>query len=261
MLCYFNNIFIEVSQVKISPDMRGFRYGDGAFETIRVVKSKPYALDLHMMRLKKSLQILRIDDLDWPEIIEACNRLPSLNQTESALLRIYVSRGASKRGLMPDFSAAPIVFIEVCDISLPLVKELKVVVSPYPYVNYLDGGKSANQQVNIMSKIYAHEQNCDDALMLSPEGKVLCLTSANLFFTQKSKLVTAKNGVVRGIIRQKILELWPGEVEERAICLEDLKDFDGCFATNVNIVALDIASIGQVHYNKRHADIFLAQIF
>ncbi len=45
----------------ITLDNRAFHYGDGVFETMRVVRGRTCFLDAHWIRLNEGLKVLRID--------------------------------------------------------------------------------------------------------------------------------------------------------------------------------------------------------
>ncbi|MGI9295660.1 MAG: aminotransferase class IV, partial [Pseudomonadales bacterium] len=88
-------------QDHVSVNDRGMMYGDGLFETIRVVRGKCQLLDLHLQRLRVGLQVLNIS-CSMPRLEKwLCDYLELLQQTERAVLKIIVTRGHSARGYAP----------------------------------------------------------------------------------------------------------------------------------------------------------------
>ena len=61
---YFNGKFIPKEEAKISPDDRGFLFGDGIYEVVRWYEGFFYDMDNHVTRLGRSLRELRINWAD-----------------------------------------------------------------------------------------------------------------------------------------------------------------------------------------------------
>ena len=62
-----NGQFMPAGQATINVADRGFRFGDGVFETIRLVEGVPYQWEAHLARLNAGLAALRITppNADW----------------------------------------------------------------------------------------------------------------------------------------------------------------------------------------------------
>ena len=58
---YFNGEWIPYSQVRISPDDRGFRLGDVIYDVARTFNGKSFRMKEHIDRLYRSLKYVRID--------------------------------------------------------------------------------------------------------------------------------------------------------------------------------------------------------
>jgi branched-subunit amino acid aminotransferase/4-amino-4-deoxychorismate lyase len=107
-IVWWNGTFCPIESVRISPLDRGFLYGDGLFETIRLQKGKPLWLSEHLDRLKKSLSFFNIKsvgeffDMEKAgEIIdELCRKNPHLG--EVARLKIIVTRGTNPTLGLPE---------------------------------------------------------------------------------------------------------------------------------------------------------------
>ena len=55
MTVYFNGTFMDKADVSISPDDRGFLFGDGVYEVVRAEDGILFRLDDHRRRLARSL--------------------------------------------------------------------------------------------------------------------------------------------------------------------------------------------------------------
>ena len=60
MIAYFNGQYVSKENVKISPDDRGFLFGDGVYEVIRSYGGRLFKIDDHLSRLSHSLGELRM---------------------------------------------------------------------------------------------------------------------------------------------------------------------------------------------------------
>ena len=52
MKAIFNGEILDWDEVRLFPQNRGFRYGDGFFETVAIINGVPRLLDRHLIRLK-----------------------------------------------------------------------------------------------------------------------------------------------------------------------------------------------------------------
>ena len=108
---YLNHTLLAADQAVVSVQDRGFKYGDGVYETIGVHGDVPYQFELHIERLASALKAIRID-FDTTGLKDQCRQLLHKNQCENGILRIQITRGSGSRGFLPFQSSAPTVFIE-----------------------------------------------------------------------------------------------------------------------------------------------------
>src|SRR5436190_21945330 len=81
---------------------RGFLYGDGLFETMRVFNGKPFRWAAHLERLQRGAEFLKIRVPFSADALRGfAGQLISENQAEQALLRVTLSRGVGVRGYSP----------------------------------------------------------------------------------------------------------------------------------------------------------------
>ncbi len=75
-MSHFNfNGKIVAATTAIGPENRGLRYGDGLFETIKMINGKLLLEDDHFARLWKGLQVLQFDLQDAKTLIERMFRI------------------------------------------------------------------------------------------------------------------------------------------------------------------------------------------
>ena len=99
MIVYFNGEFLPKDRVRISPDDRGFLFGDGVYEAIRADRGRLFAAEPHFRRLARSLRELRIAQPDLAQIQAAIEGVLERNDLLDCKAAVYIqiTRGAAPR--------------------------------------------------------------------------------------------------------------------------------------------------------------------
>lgn len=96
-IVYFNGAFVPKRDVRISPDDRGFLFGDGVYEVVRAYDGRLFEAEAHFERLARSLRALRIDGPDPAAFADVARRLMDDNDVHDAALYIQITRGEAPR--------------------------------------------------------------------------------------------------------------------------------------------------------------------
>jgi branched-chain amino acid aminotransferase len=152
----------------------GLLRGDGIFEVMRLYAGRPYALAEHMARFGSSARNLRLD-VDIEAMHAEIEALLAANGDNDALLRIVATRGGRR-----------LAFIEPLPRHLASVRLGYVTYAP-PRI--LNGVKSLSYAGNMLATRQAQERGFDEALLVTPHGRVLEGPTSSLFW--------AKDGVLR----------------------------------------------------------------
>ncbi len=72
---FFNGKYVAKQSVSISPDDRGFLFGDGVYEVVRSYGGRFFALDAHLQRMHNGLCELQIRGVDSAAFAEFCKQL------------------------------------------------------------------------------------------------------------------------------------------------------------------------------------------
>ncbi len=98
---YLNGQFVPKAQALIPVEDRGFIFGDGIYEVVRVVEGRVFAWDAHAARLANGLAGIRIDPAgaDSATLLGVCERLVRDNGLAAGEATVYlqVTRGAAPR--------------------------------------------------------------------------------------------------------------------------------------------------------------------
>ena len=238
---------------------RGFRFGDGVFETIRLENSVPYQWDNHMNRLAAGLAALRIKSghVDWALY---ARQLIRKNKASSGFLRLAVSRGSGSRGYLPHPPAMPISWVMEylppleapnAPFTLWLSSSARVPLQSLP-VNH----KLAQGIGSTLALMEAQDHQCDDALQLSTNGYVCETASANLFWLKNDTLFTPSLdcGCLSGTTRDALLRLSPLPIRLVQAGLNDLREAEALFITNSRLGVWPVRTLKPLSwsFNSHH---------
>ncbi|MDX1949600.1 MAG: aminotransferase class IV [Rickettsiales bacterium] len=234
-----NNEILDAENAKISVRDRGFRFGDGVFETIPFYNKICYHFDYHMERLKEGINSIGIY-YSFLELKSQVENLINLNQIQDGFVRIIITRGEGSRGYMPTYETEPSLVIEIVERPKMERQSAKLKISKYrkiPSECLPSNQKLMNGLSYSLVKENARKEGFFDGLMLSIDDKICECGAANIFWFKGNKLYTPslKSPCVAGVTRRIILELSPFEVIEGDFNYLSLSGADEVFITNVTL--------------------------
>jgi branched-chain amino acid aminotransferase len=190
----------------------GLLRGDGVFEVIRVYDGRPFALADHFDRIERSAGNLRLGyEVPRAELErETAELLEARGGAEfDGCLRIVLTHGG-RRLLLTE--------------PLPSMPELvRLAFVTYAPTRLLDGVKSLSYAPNMLAGRLARERGFDEALLVTPHGRVLEAPTSSLFYVgSDGRLCTPplEEHILASITRDALMRLL--DVEERAISADDL---------------------------------------
>jgi len=232
----------------LTPENRGYSYGDALFETIKVSHGKILFLEDHYFRLMSSMRVLRMEiPLSFTmEFIEAeiLKTIDKNNLTNaSARVKIQVHRNTGGLYLPTNKEVTFIISAKATDNDFYLLNEDAYEVDLFKdfYVapGLLSTLKTNNKALNVVGSIYAKENDFNNCLLLNTNKSVVEALNGNLFLVKDNTIKTPPlaDGCLKGIMRQQIinsLELLPDyTLEEISISPFELQKADELFITNV----------------------------
>ena len=231
MLGSLNGTIAPVGEISIPVTDEGLIRGDGVFEVVRLYGGVPFALDEHYARMGRSAQIARLP-VDFTALSSEVSALLAEADPGDAALRIICTRGGRR-----------IVLVEPVHEFPPTVALAPITYAP---TRVLDGVKSLSYCANMLCTRLAKEQGADEALLVTPHGRVLEAPTSSFFYVRDGYLITPplEDHILDSITRRWILSLF--EVEERPTTLEDLRGAEEAFLASTFKEALPIHAIGDV---------------
>jgi branched-subunit amino acid aminotransferase/4-amino-4-deoxychorismate lyase len=264
MLVYLNGKMINQLNASISIDNRSFRYGDGCFETMKLMHGKVLQPKLHTDRLFASLALLQFDCPSYftpSYIIEHIEMLAAKNQhTSLARIRLTVFRGDG--GLYDVDNMRPNLLIQ----SWPLNPEnnrlnenglvIDVFTKGHKACDAFSNLKSNNYLLYAMAALRAKAQHCNDLLVLNQYGRIADSTIANVWIIEKEKLITPllTEAPVEGTMRRFLLENATKlgfDANEESISIERLVQADEVFLTNAIYGMKWVKQCGEASYGNQ----------
>jgi aminodeoxychorismate lyase len=255
MLVFLNGQFVSEAQAVVPVNDRGFLYGDGLFETMRVCGGRPFRLAQHLERMKRGADFLKIKcPFTSGELEKFAGQLIEQNQMPEAVLRVTLTRGPGERGYTPPAGSRPTVVMtlhavpEVPKAGVPIQWRLITSSFRIPADDPLSPFKTTSKLVHVMARREAVEKSADEALLLNTNGEVAETAGGNLFWICGGKICTvpASCGALPGITRAVVLEICQTlglPVNERVIKPEALRSSEGIFITQSVLGIVPVAAL------------------
>lgn len=231
MLGSINGGIAPVAELRIPVTDDGLVRGDGVFEVVRLYGGVPFALEPHYARLERSAQTSRLP-VDIAALRGEVTALLAEANPGDAALRIMCTRGGRRIALIEQVAEFP------ASIALALVT--------YSPTRVLDGVKSLSYCANMLCTRLAKEQGADEALLVTPHGRVLEAPTSSFFYVREGRLITPPlaDHILDSITRRWIVELF--DVEERPTTLDDLRGAEEAFLASTFKEALPVHAIGDI---------------
>jgi aminodeoxychorismate lyase len=215
MIVFLNGQFVPEDRAQVSVFDRGFLYGDGLFETLRVLNGKPFRWQQHMERLRQGLQFMNlISPFDEADLCGFAKELIARNEMPDSLLRLTLSRGVGPRGYSPKGADSPTVVMSLHPAPAPGQDQplrWKLVTSSVrlPANEPLALFKNCNKLPQILARSEADASGAQEALLLNTDGYVVEATSSNFFWAEEGTICTPPlvSGILPGVTRAVIFEL------------------------------------------------------
>jgi branched-chain amino acid aminotransferase len=217
----------------------GLLRGDGVFEVIRVYDGVAFALTEHLDRLERSGANLRLPDVfrseletEIPELLEARG-----GSSFDGALRIVVTRGGRRLLLTEPLQPKP-----------PRIRLGFVTYAP---TRVLDGIKSLSYGANMLTTRLAQERGFDEALLVTPHGRVLEAPTSTLFWVAGDGALCTPpldEHILASITRDRITKLL--NVEERSCPTDELLAAGEAFLASTIREVQSVGAVEDVEFEE-----------
>jgi branched-chain amino acid aminotransferase len=212
----------------------GLLRGDGVFEVVRVYDGRPFALAEHLARLERSAANLRLGDVPRAELEADVGELLSARGGHfDGCLRVVLTRGGRRLLLTEQVPDKP--------------ARARLGCVTYAPTRVLDGIKSLSYAGNMLATRLAQERGFDEALLVTPHGRVLEAPTSSIFWVDSTDALCTpplSEHILASITRDRLLRV--AEVVERPCTMQDLGQAREAFLASTTREVQSIAAIEDV---------------
>ena len=263
-IAYINGNFVPLKDAKVSILDRGFRYGEGLFETVCIEEGKAIFLKEHFERLRNSAKALNLNlPLNFEQVAKIIDKLLRDSSLGKGVLNIYLT-ATDEADRKTNFIIT--VKDEIRYKESDYKKGFTAIISSIRIDSSLsiNSHKTLSFLPHILAKKEVKEKGVDEAILLNTDGFVLEGTTRNIFMVKGDKLITPPigSGILPGITRAKILQIAPSlglKVEEKLVKADFLKFSDEVLLTSSLIEVMPVVKVDNTligHYKTITPDDF-----
>jgi D-alanine transaminase len=242
---------LDRTEAKVDIEDRGYQFGDGVYEVIRLYNGKMFTGIEHLNRLAESAEKIRMKLPYSPEeLLARMEELISKNEVETGTVYMQFTRGTSPRNHVFPGEEVATTFVaytrKVPRPVDPMEKGVRAILDED--IRWLRCDiKSLNLLGNLLSKQKAAEAGCFEAILHRGET-VTEGSHSNISIVKDGVVIThqADNHILNGISRQKVLEICRNEgipFEERAYTLEELSSADEVFSSGTTVEVMPVVEV------------------
>jgi branched-chain amino acid aminotransferase len=237
---------VPADEATVSVRDRGFRYGDGIFETLRVYEGSLFGWEPHADRLANSAAALGIDLPPREDLRDRLDATIAANDLDEGALRLSITRPAGAGRLTPDPDGTPTVVVTAAplppggpngDVWEAPATAAVVGTQATPDAAIPAAAKTHAYLDGVLARREAGARGADAALLRDADGTLAEEAAANLFLVRDGTLRTPSldGPVLPGVTRRVVLDLAAERdipTEAGTVTLDDLRAADEAFLTN-----------------------------
>ncbi|MFM6975807.1 MAG: aminotransferase class IV [Sphingobacteriaceae bacterium] len=216
--------FININHEIVPADLpvftvanRGFRYGDGLFESMRMMNGKLKFAELHADRIQRGMKALKIDGYTQinaaflQQKVEELSRRNKLGPDTRARLTVYrdaeglYSPSNNRMGFVLETTAMHGNQYEFNSKGL-LIDVFTEVAKP---AGALSGFKTCNALVYVLAGVFKNQHKLDEVLVLNQDGFLCEGLTSNVFVVYDGQIYTPalQEGCIAGVMRHVLISL------------------------------------------------------
>lgn len=255
---FLNGELVPAESARVSVFDAGLTHGAGLFETIRAYSGRPFRLEQHVARMRRSANKLSIA-MPWDdaEIERGILMLLAANRLGDARLRLTLTPGSLRRLRDEDDDDPTLLATAQAFEAYPpelYRKGMSVCIASFKQTGTdpTAGHKTLSYFPRLLGLHEAQRRHCAESLWFTTENLLAEGCVSNVFLARGDTLLTPplETPVLPGIARGAVLELAMQRrmtIEQRPLMIEDLLKADEVFLTNTIMEVMPVCRI------ERHA--------
>jgi len=253
-LAWLNGKICEIDDAKVSVQDRGFLFGDGVYDVIKIYNGNPFRLRSHLERLQRSCNAISIELPDSIGEVElVIRKLIKESACADGFIYMQVTRGCAPRDHYFPTGIEPTFLIYILDLGFPSLKTnfklIECITLPDErWMNcYI---KSTNLLPNVLALQKAKEAGAGEAILCRPDGTVTEGTRANIFAVIDGTVRTHPESrlILTGVTRNVVLDILQKAsipVSEEAFSIDDLRKASEVWTTSTGHEISPVKKIDQ----------------
>ncbi len=253
-IAYVNGRYLRRGEAMIHIEDRGYQFSDGVYEVCEVRGGRLVDPSLHMKRLRRSLDELRIRmPMSAAALAVILRETTRRNRVTDGIVYLQITRGVAPRDHAFPRDAAPSVVVTARRMDFAHTDEvaatgIAVITVPDNRWQRVDI-KSVSLLPNVLAKQAARERGANEAWFVDKDGRVTEGASTNAWIvSREGKVVTrpADHGVLRGVTRTVLLGVIKAqglELDERAFTVEEAHAAREAFVTSSTQTVMPVVQI------------------
>jgi D-alanine transaminase len=250
-IVYLNGQYLPNDAARISPEDRGFVFGDGIYEVIRSYDGALFALDAHLARMHHGVCEVAINGVDVEHVGEVAAELLRRNDLTSGDATVYVqiTRGAAPRThFFPEPAVPPTVYAQAARFRPKADPAKGVATVTVPDIRWARCDiKTVQLMPNVLANQRAHAAGVAEALFVR-DGVVLEGSHSSLFvvFGKEVRTAPKTNYILPSVTRDIVLELCRENgiaVRETPVFAHELSRASEAFLAGTTVEVMPIVRI------------------
>jgi D-alanine transaminase len=252
-IAYVSGAYVPHRQAAVHIEDRGYQFADGVYEVIAVRGGKLLDEELHLKRLHRSIDELRIAAPIGDAALRIVIReIVRRNRVETGIVYLQITRGIAPRDHAFPKSARPMLVVtsRVSRRPNPRLWEDGIGVITISDIRWQRCDiKSIALIANVLGKQQAREAGVFEAWQVDSDGRITEGTSTNAWIvTNEATVVTRApdNAILNGVTRLAVVDVIAREgyrLDERPFTVDEAKAAREAFLTSTTSDVLPVVRI------------------
>lgn len=259
----FNGQLFSPESKVFGTSNRAFRYGDGLFETMRMIDGNLMFYKYHMERLFKGMNALKLNyhkAFDVEFIASEIFSLARANKIyKNARIRFSVFREDGGWYTPEKNTFQYLIEIQALEES-SYTAEKGLIVDVYSELRKdftsISSLKTINALPYVLAGVYRKENQLDECILLNRDNNIVESISSNVFLVKENKIYTPaiSEGCIDGVMRKVVIDIIKKkklQLLETKLPVALLEHSDEIFLTNTIKGIQSVVGIGNKRYFSR----------
>lgn len=245
---FINNSFVKDEEARIHVRDLAVQRGYGVFDFFRLVNFDPLFLNDHLDRFYASASYMRLHlTYSKEELSSIINECILKNNLPSTGYRLTLTGGISELTMQPEH---PLLVITQHNFQPPTTEQIEngVRLLSYQHRRQFPSVKTIDYLLPVWLQPEVQQKNAFDILYHDGDMISECPRSNFFIINQHNKIITPSTGILKGITRNRLIELLSNEyaIEERILSMEEARIAKAAFITSTTKIILPVRQLDDV---------------